>query len=87
MSFKNKPRFSSLRFQNKFEQLSKTALTEVVWGYAFQMSGANLGDDTISSDGRIAVNCTAALGSVFDIKSTNAGGTSKVGPHMLRAPA
>ena len=87
MSFKNNPRFSSLRFQTKFKRLFKGVADGHVLGYAVQISGANLGHNTISSNGRIAMNCTAALGSGSDLISTNAGAMSKVGLHMLRTPA
>ena len=87
MSSRNKPLFLSLDFQTKFKRLFKVASDGHVLGYAVQISGANLGNNTISSNGRIAMNCTAALGSGSDLISTNAGAMSKVGLHMLRTPA
>ena len=45
MNLKNKkPVFVPFCFQREMEQLSKAALMDMVWDYAFQASGANLMD-------------------------------------------
>ena len=45
MNLKNQPPvFVPLCFQAEIEQLSKAALMDMVWDYAFQISGADLVD-------------------------------------------
>jgi len=48
MHLKNKPPvFVPICYRGEMEKLSKAALMDMVWDYAFQMSGANLVDDAM----------------------------------------
>ena len=49
MNLKNQPPvFVPLEFRKEMEALSKAALMDMVWDYAFQISGANLIDDAMN---------------------------------------
>lgn len=49
MNLKNQPPvFVPFEFRKEMEALSKAALMDMVWDYAFQISGANLMDDAMN---------------------------------------